>query len=382
MASATLTAQECFEVFEGVDEIILFTGCNIFEKGKVAKTNFKTIFTTSCDILYTFMWIFNVYSETEHSETTLNNFSAEILALQATVKLYFLIINRSKIAAVINYGCDFIREFGINPSVKEIFDKYIGICNKWRPIILRIYIVNAISFWIICGMVALFTDGPFLPFAIYLPLIDYESPFGYGLNVAYYLIVSSFINLGFFTSEMLFVSTTIMAYGQTESIAVLCENLAAYLEEFGSNDIKEINHRLAEIIKTQQRHDKFMELQEDAFGLHSFGVIFFSLLLIAVTVFGVMLNGWITGIPICMHGLWQITSLCLIGGFYMIKVDQLQTRVNSVTWYNLPWRKQKMYTCIIYKTQLLKGPTGLSRFPLNFETMISVRIFASNCRLV
>lgn len=117
-----------------------------------------------------------------------------------------------------------------------------------------------------------------------------------------------------------------------------------------------------------------MRLHDDVYGFHSFAIIFSSMVSIAIALFEFIQDTQMFGMIMIVVFIWQISALCIVGEVYMMTVDKVQIKVNGTDFYLLPCRKQKMAIGIIHITQSLMAPSAWTFFPLNFETLIKVKV--------
>ncbi|GAB0089303.1 hypothetical protein DMENIID0001_038220 [Sergentomyia squamirostris] len=205
---------------------------------------------------------------------------------------------------------------------------------------------------------------------IFLPILDYESDIGYAINYGLYLIMGHFACYGFFTSDYAFLIGMAMAWGQLDIIGYACEDLTEYLEIYGPEDDRRINECLAKIIRIHQDHIEYMGYLGRIFNIHSAVMIVTSMICQTIALYAVIETEWMSGISLIFLFIWEIFTICIVGGIYVIKLEQLQKVLINTKWYVMPWQKQKMFVCITQTIQNIPEPTAII-IPLNINTFVT-----------
>uniref|UniRef100_A0A3F2ZEQ3 Odorant receptor n=1 Tax=Phlebotomus papatasi TaxID=29031 RepID=A0A3F2ZEQ3_PHLPP len=361
---------KCWDTYVQLSNSVRFIGCNILDFDDRAPPNIYTYLTITLTLVCGIMGITPIFRFSNSLGSIAEGMFTFALAVQAGTKVYMIMSAKDLCYEILNQAQTFVAEFEDNPKVCKIFQKYIEICNWWRPNIFRFYAFIISMMTIMCIAVSVYTRTKIFPFGGILPFLDHQSNIGYVVNFVTYVLISLYGTYGYFASDYYYLNAMATAYGHIETIAVVCEDLTAYLEQHGSDDIQKINHSIALIIKTQHNHSKFMNNLNKQFGFHSFVIITSSMVCIAIAMFLAIQYGWISGVFAIGLFLWQISTLCFVGGIYLIKADNTQIKVIKTKWYLLPVKKQKMFVCIIQYLQNVKEPTALSHFQLNFNTFV------------
>ncbi|GAB0089302.1 Odorant receptor [Sergentomyia squamirostris] len=176
---------------------------------------------------------------------------------------------------------------------------------------------------------------------------------------------------GYFASDYGYLVAMAIAWGQIDTIGVACEDLTEYLDTYGNKDIHKINDLVTDIVKILQHHSQYMTHLDHVYGFHSAVIVITAMISQTITLFSIIKAGWIFGILFAFVFIFQILTICLVGGVYVVKLSKLQETVNQTNWYLMPWRKQKMFISIIHNIQNIPEPTAMSLIPLNFNTFVN-----------
>uniref|UniRef100_A0A3F2ZD75 Odorant receptor n=1 Tax=Lutzomyia longipalpis TaxID=7200 RepID=A0A3F2ZD75_LUTLO len=365
-------SEKCLNLFLRVSNFAKPVGGNIMDTGKGAPLNIYSYLTILNLVLY---WIMNVTSVYYFRNDMIDLAFALVtlgLSLEGLVKVCVVFGCKEDIREIIYINRDFMEKFEVDSQkICRLFEKYEKLCSYCYPIVLWIYIVAILSIFVVTLIMCYWTKAKLLPYGTVIPLLDHKDTIGWIINFSYMLVVSIYAIYGIFASDYAYLTMMVMACGEIETVAIFCEDLTEYLEKNDQQDEEEIQRLIKKIVVAQQIHTKYMNAVEGTFGMHSFTIIVCSMISIAITLFVFIQEVWINGLMIAAIALWQILTLCTAGGIYMIKVSEIEMRVNSTKWYLLPRKKQKMFLNIIHAVQNPVIPSAVGLVPLNFETFVN-----------
>uniref|UniRef100_A0A3F2ZEK8 Odorant receptor n=1 Tax=Phlebotomus papatasi TaxID=29031 RepID=A0A3F2ZEK8_PHLPP len=364
-------SEACWDTFKQLSDTVRFIGCNGLDFDHRKPPNIFTYITIFLVILLHIMGLTSMYLFSDSLEKMAEAIFTVVIAAQAGAKVYMVARDFTIFHELVNLATGFVAEYLENPNVCSIFRRYINACNIFRRYIARLYTFVGIG--LIGGSISIpvITKTKILPYGGVLPILDHESDYGYLINLVTYMFIIIYGVFGFFVSDYFYLNAMFMACGQIETIDVICQDLTTYLEKHEPHEIRKIDSLIAMIVKTQQRHTKYMAVFDEQFSLHSFVIIMSSMMGIAISMFLFLKKGWINGVLMIIVFFWEIFTLCLMGGIYLIKLEKAEIELYETKWYLLPEKKQRMFVCIIQYMQAIKEPAALSYVPLNFNTFVN-----------
>uniref|UniRef100_A0A7G3AU73 Odorant receptor n=1 Tax=Lutzomyia longipalpis TaxID=7200 RepID=A0A7G3AU73_LUTLO len=363
---------KCFEIFEKLNDFVRPVGCNILDTGKNGVPNKLTYFSVLILLAYCTVTLTSIYQFRENFILFTNALVTLGFSIQGIVKFYTMFVRRHRLLRAVFKSRDFIVEFEGNKQICELFKKYANFCAMCGTMILGLYSFAMSMLLVATVTISYWTKTKIIPYGIVIPLIDYKSDVGYAINMVYMTFSIVYGVIGLYASDYIYVYVMIMAYGQVETIGILCQDLSTYLEKNKENEIQEIYQLFTKTVTAQQLHTEYMKSLEENFEFNSITVIITSMICMAITIFVLIQEVWINGIMIIIIQLWQIFTICLIGGVYMIKINQVQVQINDTKWYLLSHRMQKMFLNVIHFMQNPIEPSACGIRPLNLETFCQV----------
>uniref|UniRef100_A0A240SXP2 Uncharacterized protein n=1 Tax=Lutzomyia longipalpis TaxID=7200 RepID=A0A240SXP2_LUTLO len=331
-------SQKCLNIFLRLSDFAKPVGGNIMDTGENAPLNIFSYLTIMNLIIY---WIINVTSVYYFRHNMIDlAFSLVTLgfSIQGLVKVSIVFGRMEEIRRIVYIFRDFVEKFEVeSQKTCKLFKNYEKVCSYCFPIVLWIYIVAIVSIFGVTIAMSYWTKTKLLPYGTVIPLLDHKDTTGWIINFLYMLVVSIYAIYGVFASDYAYLYMMAMACGQIETIAIFCEDLTEYLERNDdAENEKEIQRLITKIVVSHQIHTEYLNAVEGVFGIHSFTIIVSSMISIAITLFVFIQEIWINGLMIAAIALWQIFTVCIAGGIYMIKANQVEMHVNATKWYLLP----------------------------------------------
>ncbi|GAB0090204.1 prolow-density lipoprotein receptor-related protein 1-like [Sergentomyia squamirostris] len=357
----------CFDFYVKLCKKVNFIGFDLFDENQPSP-NYKTYITLILDAILLTMSISSIYQFRDDMLKLTTTVLTLGLAIHAAAKMFIAVVFVKEFQDMMYAVKDFIIDFDDNSKVYCIFEKYIGFCNWCKTNLIIAYNIMVLGLLIFSFAASLWTKTKHLPFGAVLPFIDYESDTGFVINFAIYMAVFVWGIFGFFVSDCAHLAFMAMACGQVETIGIACSDLTEYLEQAEPYNISELKRLLKIIIKSQQKHNNFMKRIDENYGIETILIVASSMGCIALAMFVLIKEVWLSGIIMSGYCLWQIFFVCIMGGVYIMTVDQVAAEVYGTKWYYLPCPMQKMFINILQNIQNLKEPSALGFFYLNFNT--------------
>uniref|UniRef100_A0A3F2ZEA4 Uncharacterized protein n=1 Tax=Phlebotomus papatasi TaxID=29031 RepID=A0A3F2ZEA4_PHLPP len=216
---------KCWDSFAQLSNSVRFIGCNVMDFDDRAPLNIYTYITMFLNVVLALMGVNYMWLYSNNMKSIAEAMFTVTLSLQAATKIYMIISDIKTVIQVVIQVVDFVHDFEDNPRVCSIFQRYVNICNWWRPNIFRFYTFLISGLSVGCIILAVVTKTKILHLGGVLPFINHETNAGYIVNFAVYIIISFYGAYGYFASDYSYLNTMAMACAQIETIAVVCKDL-------------------------------------------------------------------------------------------------------------------------------------------------------------
>ncbi|XP_058127668.1 putative odorant receptor 83c [Anopheles ziemanni] len=221
----------------------------------------------------------------------------------------------------------------------------------------------------------LVTGEQVLPFGVVLPFVDSNSGLGYVLNYLYQLSCILWTGPGLMSSYCLTLALVANICIQYDILAV---KLADLDEDILSHADDLVARKLRDIIRDQQRVERFVGMIEATYRMVS-GVEVLSLgLQVIITLFVMQISFWMPGLFMIPLFSGQLFIFCALGAAIQHKSESFAAGVYRLSWHELPRREKQTFRIMLQRSQNSQKLTcsQISDINLNLFVTMSQKFYS------
>ncbi|XP_058127669.1 putative odorant receptor 83c [Anopheles ziemanni] len=250
---------------------------------------------------------------------------------------------------------------------------YTNIYRWAAGIYARIFLASCIMMGLGPLVRFLVTGEQVLPFGVVLPFVDSNSGLGYVLNYLYQLSCIVWTGPGLVASHCLALALVVNICIQYDILAV---KLADLDEVILSHADDLVARKLRDIIRDQQRVERFVGVIEATFRQLS-GVEVLSLgLQVIITLFVMQISFWIPGLVMIPLFSGQLFIFCALGAAIQHKSESFAAGVYRLSWHELPRLEKQTFRIMLQRSQNSQKLTCSQISDINLNLFMSQKFYS------